>query len=74
MKALLCDHYGSAGELAIRDLPEVDAFFGALAGENAIFPNATVRLDGGRRVRVLSVSPKNGRLDLTFQTEAMQKR
>ncbi len=66
--------YGNRIPAAIRGLPEVDAFFGALAGENAIFPNATVRLDGGRRVRVLSVSPKNGRLDLTFQTEAMQKR
>lgn len=61
--------YADSIPSALRDLPETRAFFGALAGSNAIFPNATVRLDGGRRVRVLGVTPKKGRVDLTFRTE-----
>lgn len=59
---------------AIRQLPETEAFFGALAGSNAIFPNATIKLDGGRRVRVLSITSKNGRVDLKFRTEFVGKR
>lgn len=66
--------YGDAIPPAIRELPETAAFFGALEGTNAIFPNAMIRLDGGRRVRVLSVSPKKGRVDLTFRTEFVAKK
>lgn len=61
--------YGNAIPPAIREMPETEAFFGALEGTNAIFPNAMIRLDGGRRVRVLGVAPRKGRVDLTFRTE-----
>jgi hypothetical protein len=66
--------YGSSIPAAIRELPETKAFFGALAGNNAIFPNTTIRLDGGRRVRVLSIKPRNGRVDMTFRTEFVSTR
>ncbi len=54
----------------VRDLPETRAFFGSLSGDNAIFQNALARIDGGRRVRLLAIAPRQGRLDLTFRTEA----
>lgn len=41
----------------------------ALRGESVLTRNAVIRLEDGRRVRVLNMSPQNGRLDLTFQTE-----
>lgn len=66
--------YGQAIPVSIRELPETKAFFGALKGENAIFPNAMIRLEGGRRVRVLSVKPRNGRVDFTFRTEFVGKK
>lgn len=66
--------YGKAIPASIRELPETKAFFGALEGDNAIFPNAMIRLEGGRRVRVLSVKPRNGRVDFTFRTEFVGKK
>ena len=41
----------------------------ALRGESVLTRNAVIRLEDGRRVRVLNMCPQDGRLDLTFQTE-----
>lgn len=41
----------------------------ALRGESVLTRNAVIRLEDGRRVRVLGMVPRNGRLELTFQTE-----
>ncbi len=41
----------------------------ALRGESVLTRDAVIRLDDGRRVRVLNMNPHDGRIDLTFQTE-----
>jgi uncharacterized protein YpmS len=53
----------------IRDLPETDALFRAFDGREALVQRALVRLDDGRRIRILKIQPQNGRLLVTCQTE-----
>ncbi len=53
----------------ISSLPESRALFDALLGEKPLVADAYIRLDGGRRVRVLKMSPVDGRLELTCRTE-----
>lgn len=50
-------------------MPETDGMFRAFAGELPIARNAVVRLDDGRRVRLLSITPRDGTLYLTCRTE-----
>lgn len=42
----------------------------ALRGESVLTRNAVIRLEDGRRVRVLDMSPQDGRLEVTLQTES----
>lgn len=60
------------GELfpeSVSELPEARDMFDAFAGKKAIVTEAIVRLEGGRRVRLLKFAARNGRLDMTFRTE-----
>lgn len=50
-------------------LPETAAMFRAFAGEAPIVSKALIRLEDGRRVRVLGVSARDGVLEITCQTE-----
>jgi len=52
-----------------RELPQAHAVLAALAGSVPAAAKATVRLDGGRRVRLLKIVPRDGRIELTFRTE-----
>jgi hypothetical protein len=54
---------------AISKLPETDALIRAFAGEGAVVQRATFRLGDGRRVRILSIVPREGALRITCQTE-----
>lgn len=49
--------------------PTAQTVSDALRGESVLTRNAVIRLEDGRRVRVLNLSPHDGRMDLTFQTE-----
>lgn len=53
----------------VLETPTARAVSDALRGEAVLTRNAVIRLDDGRRVRVLNMSPQDGRMDLTFQTE-----
>lgn len=49
--------------------PTAQTVSDALRGESVLTRNAVIRLEDGRRVRVLNMNPQDGRLELTFQTE-----
>jgi hypothetical protein len=53
----------------LRDLPETVAAFRGFAGRAPIVENAVIRLEDGRRVRLLKLRPVNGRLEITCRTE-----
>ena len=53
----------------VRRLPETDLLFGAFGGEGPLLERAVVRLGDGRRVRVLKVQPRDGKLQILCQTE-----
>lgn len=53
----------------LRDLPETVAMFRGFAGKSPIVQNAVVKLEDGRRVRLLKLRPVNGRLEITCRTE-----
>jgi hypothetical protein len=53
----------------LRDLPETVAVFRGFAGLSPIVQNAVIRLEDGRRVRLLKLRPVNGRLEVTCRTE-----
>jgi hypothetical protein len=53
----------------LRRLPETELLFKAFEGEQALLQRALVRLNDGRRIRILSVQPRDGRLLVTCQTE-----
>ena len=53
----------------LRRLPETEALFRAFGGKEALVQRATVRLDDGRRIRILGITPRGGRLLITCQTE-----
>jgi len=52
-----------------RDLPETEAMFRVFAGEQPVTKEATVGLMDGRRVRLLSLVPRNGRLEVSVRQE-----
>ena len=49
--------------------PVAQAAMRALMGQGPLTRDAVIRLDDGRRVRILKLAPRDGRLDMTFQTE-----
>jgi hypothetical protein len=53
---------------SIAELPQTRVVLSAFAGENAVMLEPTIRLGDGRRVRVLGLSAKDGRLLITCQT------
>jgi hypothetical protein len=53
----------------ISRLPETEALLKAFAGEGAVVQRATFRLGDGRRVRILALTPRDGMLRITCQTE-----
>lgn len=53
----------------IASLPEIRTMLGAFENDNPVLRDAVVRLEGGRRVRLLSIVPSNGRLTITCLTE-----
>lgn len=50
-------------------LPETEAMARAFAGEQPVVERPVLRLEDGRRVRVLAVRPRDGVLEITCQTE-----
>lgn len=53
----------------IRRLPETAAMLRAFAGEIPIIQTPVVKLGDGRRVRLLSLAARNGRLEIRCRTE-----
>lgn len=53
---------------SIAELPQTRVVLSAFAGENAVMLEPTIRLGDGRRVRVLGLTAKDGRLLITCQT------
>lgn len=53
----------------LKDLPETAAMFSAFAGEAPIVQDAVVTLGDGRIVRLLAMTPADGRLELVCRTE-----
>ncbi len=54
----------------LRALPEARAMFAAFAGQQAIMKNASHRLHDGRRIRLLGLEARGGKLLVTCQTDA----
>ena len=61
--------YGDPVPANIAGMPEVKSMFGAFQDENPVMRDAVVRLEGGRRVRILSITPRNGWIEITCWTE-----
>lgn len=53
----------------VRERESTRAVLDALTGAAALFEDATIRLEDGRRVRVIEITPEEGRLLLTCVTE-----
>jgi hypothetical protein len=53
----------------LRQLPETLAMFRGFAGAAPMVQNAVIKLEDGRRVRLLKLRPVNGRLEITCRTE-----
>lgn len=53
---------------AIANMPQTRVVLAAFAGQNAVMREPTIRLGDGRRVRVLALQSKDGRLLITCQT------
>lgn len=53
----------------LRKLPETGALIRAFAGDGAVVQRAQFRLGDGRRVRILSIVPREGALLVTCRTE-----
>lgn len=53
----------------IRDIPEARDMFEAFDGRGALITTPVVKLGDGRRVRLLKVRPRDGRLEMTCRTE-----
>ena len=63
------DSWLGRGEGAtVRRMPEAEVLLNAFSGEGPIVRDATVRLEDGRRVELLSVEAERGRLILTCRT------
>jgi len=48
---------------------DTQAVLDAFQGRSAIVRDPVVKLEGGRRVRLLGIATRDGRMDLTFRTE-----
>ncbi len=64
------DAGGSMFPLALSTLPETRAMFDAFLGNRPIVKDAVMRLADNRRVRLVRITPRDGKLDLTCKTEA----
>jgi hypothetical protein len=54
---------------SLDDVPDGAALMAKLTGEEPLIESAGVRLSDGRRVRLIDVRPREGRLELTCATE-----
>lgn len=61
--------YGDPVPANIAAMPEVKSMFGAFQDKNPVLKDAIVRLEGGRRVRILSITPRNGWIEIMCWTE-----
>jgi len=52
-----------------RDMPETRALFEAFIGLRPLLTDAVLQLEDGRQVRLLSLVPRDGRLEFTCRTE-----
>jgi len=59
----------SALPKAVRTLPEMEGVFRTLLNEQAAAASPMLRIDGGRRVRLLGLRVRDGRAELTCRTE-----
>ncbi len=57
----------------LRDLPQTQGVLLAFAGHRAVMTNPVIKLGDGRRVRLLSLDAKDGRLIIECQTESNSK-
>jgi len=53
----------------LRDLPEAKDLFRVFSGEIPVADDATIRLMDGRRVRLLELIPRDGRIEVAFRQE-----
>lgn len=53
----------------VRDIPEAGEMFRAFDGREPLIQTPVVKLADGRRVRLLHVLPRDGRLEITCRTE-----
>jgi hypothetical protein len=53
----------------LRRMPETATMLRAFDGEGPIVQNALIKLGDGRRVRILRIAPRDGKLDITCRTE-----
>jgi hypothetical protein len=53
----------------LRKLPETEVLFRAFEGDQALLQRALVRLEDGRRIRILKVEPRDGKLVVMCRTE-----
>lgn len=58
----------------VRERESTQVVLDALAGLAPLFPDASVRLEDGRRVRLVEIRPEGGKLYITCITEAPQRR
>jgi hypothetical protein len=63
------EHKADFIPVEVRDLPETVAAFRGFAGLAPIVQDAVIKLEDGRRVRLLKLRPINGRLEITARTE-----
>lgn len=53
----------------VRDIPEAREMFQAFDGQGPLIATPIVKLGDGRRVRLLKILPRDGRLEITCRTE-----
>ena len=53
----------------LRDVPEAKDLFRVFSGEIPVADDATIRLMDGRRVRLLELIPRDGRVEVAFRQE-----
>ncbi len=58
----------------VRQIPELPVMLDAFAGSRPMFRDAAIRVDSGRRVRLLSLRARSGWVEITCRTEASDPR
>jgi hypothetical protein len=58
----------------LKELPQARAVLRAFAGDSPVLSNPTIKLGDGRRVRLLALDARDGRLIITCLTERKEPR